>query len=111
MKVCGVISDLLCWITSLLALVFVPQTLWLVYYVTLVIHQYRWMNTFQLQVDAVTHFVLQVYLGPNTEEQLYHISTTFATGSHEGGLAILREKTLLSVVNIKQTIKRCLNIS
>ena len=40
-----VCADLLGWITSLHAHVFVPKTLRLVYYVTTVIHQYGWMNT------------------------------------------------------------------
>ena len=50
------------------------------------------MNTFQLQVDTVSHLVLQVYLGPNGEERLYHISMSFDTGSHEGGPAVLQNK-------------------
>ena len=112
---CRVISDLLGWITSLHALlVFIPKSVRLVHYVTAVIHQYEWMNTFQLQVDAVSHLVLQVYLGPNGEERLYHISMTFATGSHESSPAILRNKirenTVITVVNIKQTIEKCMNI-
>lgn len=72
------------------------------------------MNTFHLQVDAVSHLVLQVYLGPNGEEQLYHISITFDTGSHEGSPAILKNKmkenTVITVMNIKQTIEKCMNI-
>ena len=72
------------------------------------------MNTFQLQVDTVSHLVLQVYLGPNGEERLYHISMTFATGSHEGSPAILRNKMrenpVITVVNIKQTIEKRMNI-
>ena len=69
---------------------------------------------FQLQVDVLSHLVLQVNMGPNGEERLYHISMAFATGSHEGGPAILRNKmrgnTVITVVNIKQTIERSMNI-
>ena len=83
----------------------------LVYYITA---QYGWMNTFQLKVDALSHLVLQVHLGPNGEEWLHHISMTFDTGSHEGGPAILsnkmRENAVITVVNIKQTIEKRMNI-
>ena len=72
------------------------------------------MNSFQLKVDALSHLVLQVHLGPNGEEQLHHISMTFDTRSHEGGPAVLRNKmrdnTVITVMNIKQTIKKHMNI-
>ena len=45
-----------------------------------------------LWTDAVSHFVLLVYLGPNWEEGLYHISMAFVTGSHECSPAILWNK-------------------
>ena len=43
----------------------------------------------QLQVDTVSHLVLQVYLGPTEKKQLYHINVTTITGQQEGSLAIL----------------------
>ena len=45
-----------------------------------------------LWTDAVSHFVLLVYLGPNWEEGLYHIGMAFVTGSHECSPAILWNK-------------------
>ena len=46
----------------------------------------------QLQVDTVSHLVLQVYLGPTGKKQLYHINVTTVAGQHEGSLAILRRQ-------------------
>ena len=46
----------------------------------------------QLQVDTVSHLVLQVYLGPTGKKQLYHNNVTTVTGQHEGSLAILMEQ-------------------
>ena len=43
-------------------------------------------------VDVVSHLSLQVHLGPTGEQQLYHISTTIATGPHEGSTATLRNR-------------------
>ena len=43
----------------------------------------------QLQVDTVSHLVLQVYLGPTGKKQLHHINVTTITGQHEGSMAIL----------------------
>jgi len=47
----------------------------------------------QLQNDTMSHLVLQVYLGPTGEKQLYHFSMTTVTGQHEGRPAILRNET------------------
>ena len=41
-------------------------------------------------VDVVSHLVLQVHLGPTGEEQLYHISVSTVTGTHEGSHTQLR---------------------
>ena len=46
----------------------------------------------QLQVDTVSHLVLQIYLGPTKKKQLYHINVTTITGQHEGTLAILKKQ-------------------
>ena len=46
----------------------------------------------QLQVDTVSHLVLQIYLGPTGKKQLYHINVTTITGQHEGSLTILRRQ-------------------
>ena len=46
----------------------------------------------QLQVDTVSHLVLQVYLGPTEKKQLDHINVTTVTGQHEGSLTILRRQ-------------------
>ena len=46
----------------------------------------------QLQVDTVSHLVLQVYLGPTGKKQLHHINVTTVTGQHEGSLTILRRQ-------------------
>ena len=46
----------------------------------------------QLQVDTVSHLVLQVYLGSTGEKQLHHNNVTSVTGQHEGSLAILRRQ-------------------
>ena len=46
----------------------------------------------QLQHDTVSHLVLQVYLGPTGEKQLYNVSMTTVTGQHEGRPTTLRNK-------------------
>ena len=43
----------------------------------------------QLQVDTVSHLVLQVYLGPTGEKKLHHLHVTTITSQHEGSLVIL----------------------
>ena len=50
------------------------------------------MARFLLVVDAVSHLTLQVYMGPNGEEKLYHTSVTLDNGPHAGSHAILRNK-------------------
>ena len=47
---------------------------------------------FILVVDVVTHLILQVYMGPNGEKKLYHISMTPDNGPHAGSHPILRNK-------------------
>ena len=42
--------------------------------------------------DVASHLVLQVYLSPAEEQQLYNISMTIPTGTHEGSNASLRNK-------------------
>ena len=63
------------------------------------------------QVDVVSHLALQVYLGPTGEEQLYNISMTFDTGTHEGSPAILWntmiQNSTVTVMNMEKTIERC----
>ena len=57
----------------------------------------------------VSHLVLQVYLGPTGEEQLYNTSMTFATGTHEGSQAILRntmrQNSTVTVMNMIRQLK------
>ena len=62
----------------------------------------------QLQVDTVSHLVLQVYLGPTGEKKLDHINVTNITSQHEGSLAILRrqkEKILMVYTCCKTILK------
>ena len=61
-----------------------------------------WTSTFHqlLQVDVVSHLVLQVYLGPTGEKTLYHFSMTTVTGQHESSPAILRNRMGQSVDRI-----------
>ena len=46
----------------------------------------------QVQVDTMSHLVLQIYLGLTGKKQLYHINVTTVTGQHEGTLAILKRQ-------------------
>ena len=59
----------------------------------------------------MSHLVLQVHLGPTGEEQLYNISMTTVTGTHEGSPAILRntmrQNSTITVMNMEKTIERC----
>ena len=60
----------------------------------------------------VSHLALQVYLGPTGEEQLYNVSMTFVTGTHEGSSTILRntmrQNSTVSDEHEK-AIERCIN--
>ena len=47
---------------------------------------------FILLVDVGSHLILQVYMGPNGEEKLHHISMTPDNGPHAGSHPILRNK-------------------
>ena len=57
----------------------------------------------------VSHLILQVYLGPTGEEQLYNSSMTIVTGMHEGSPAILRNRirqnSAVTVMNMKRQFK------
>ena len=48
----------------------------------------------QLLADVVSDLVLQVYLGPTGEKQLYHVSMTTVASQREGTLAILRGQNI-----------------
>ena len=50
------------------------------------------MARFILVVDVVSHLILQVYMGPNGEEKLYHNRMTPDNGPHAGSHAILQNK-------------------
>ena len=50
------------------------------------------MARFILLVNVGSHLILQVYMGPNGEEKLYHISMTPDNGPHAGSHPILRNK-------------------
>jgi len=43
-------------------------------------------------VDAVSHLILQIHLGPTREEKLYYVSMSTITGLHEGSPAPLRNR-------------------
>ena len=55
----------------------------------------QWCKDLWLLVDVVSDLVLQVYLGPTGEKQLYHVSMTTVASKHEGSLAILRGQNIL----------------
>ena len=64
---------------------------------------------FVLVVDVVSHLILQVYMGPNGEEKLYHIGMTPDNGPHAGSHAILQNKLrsngVITVIDWKKTIE------
>ena len=57
----------------------------------------------------VSHLALQVHLGPTGEEQLYNVSMTLVTGTHEGSPAVLRntmrQNSTVTVMNMKRQLK------
>ena len=57
--------------------------------------------TFMNQVQHnMSDLVLQVYLGPTGEKQLYNVSMTTVTGQHECSPTILQNKMVTTVMNI-----------
>ena len=53
-----------------------------------------------LLVDVVSHLVLQVYLGPTGEKQLYHVSMPTVTSEHQGSPAILSNKWAKGITTV-----------
>ena len=74
------------------------------------------MASFILVVDVGSHLILQVYMGPNGEEKLYHISMTPDNGPHAGSHAILQNKLrsngVITVIDWEKTIEHvpCLKV-
>lgn len=62
------------------------------FYLTLVHILLLEIQLMNVMADVVSHLVMQVYLSPAKEQQLYNISMTIPTGTHEGSLASLRNK-------------------
>ena len=64
---------------------------------------------FILVVDVVSYLILQVYMGPNGEEKLYHTSVTPDNGPHAGSHAILQNKLrsngVITVIDWEKTMK------
>ena len=52
-----------------------------------------WLSSQWLLVDVESHLVLQVNLGPTSDELLHNFSIPITTGVHQGSITILRNTT------------------